>query len=635
MWAKRFCILTGLAFFALLGFLALDAFKPFVYVQLQNLYRDFVSRNGRKTPPNPNLVFLAIDAASVNLDEIDIRDVFGLTDDTSDDARTLRLMTKRFPWSREVYALALQKLVRAGAKVVAFDLTFPSLTDDDSVFRLALDRYADRVVVGSNFVDQSLTRPTETLIAQNSPTDSRVGFTNFWSDADDVVRRARYHTTFEKVRETWTRPDSERFTSLVGAALIKAGFGDHVPPDADDHVLRFTAPPRQGFPARSLFEIFVPAFWKQNYQSGGFFRDKIVIVGADGNWQHDDHPTPLGRMPGPELHMNAMNAAIHAEFIRELPRAMRISLTVIAGVIAIAMSLLIRSPWLRIAALVMSWFSAAGLGLFCFNHGGFYIPMVAPVGELTFTLLLGLVCDFTAERIEKTRVRRALERYVSRDVVREIVDRPSGYAESLGGVVKPVAILFSDIRAYSAVTAQSPPGALVAQLNEYFTAMVECVFEFGGTIDKFIGDAIMAVWGSLHSTGSRQDAIAAVNAALAMQKRLADLNQSWRKRGWPELRVGTAINYGEVVAGNIGSPQRMEFTVIGDAVNVSWKLQELTKKVDARLIVSGNVANLVAEHFEVRSLGCLPVDKAHVSCEIFTIERPISVFDADTAALAG
>src|SRR5207237_9942711 len=107
--------------------------------------------------------------------------------------------------------------------------------------------------------------------------------------------------------------------------------------------------------------------------------------------------------------------------------------------------------------------------------------------------------------------------------------------------------------------------------------MVDCVFQFGGTVDKFIGDAVMAVWGSLASKGPREDAIAAVNAALAMQKRLSRLNRDWRSRGWPALEVGMAINCGDVVVGNIGSPKRMEFTVIGCAVNVTWKLPVLTK----------------------------------------------------------
>lgn len=633
MTVKRVFLISALALAIFVAVSLLDLNRPISYVRLNNLCRDTITRSGKTTPANPNLVFLAIDAASVSLDESDIDEMFGLTGDKSADSQALRLMSKRFPWSRQVYALILEKLVKAGAKVVAFDLNFPGPTDEDAVFQAALDRYADHVIIGSNFVDGSLIRPTDTLVPQTTPSDSRVGFTNFWADDDDVVRQARYRVTFAQVRGVEARPDSERFLSLAAGSLIKAGFAKDVPSDPENHTLRFTAGPRVGFPPHSLFEIFVPSFWEQNYQNGEFFRDKIVLVGADGNWQHDEHPTPFGNMPGSELHLNAMNAAIHHEFLSELTPVSTISLTALAGIISVFASLLIRSPWSRFVFLFLFCLGAVGASLFSFNHFSLYLPVLGPINQAGATMLFGLVCDFTTERFEKTRVRRALERYVSRDVVREMVDRRHLYADSLGGVTKPVAILFSDIRSYSAVTAQSSPQTLVAQLNEYFTAMVECVFQFGGTLDKFIGDAVMAVWGSLRSQSPREDAVAAVNAALAMQEKIVELNRRWRERGWPELRVGTAVNCGEVVVGNIGSPQRMEFTVIGDAVNISWKLQELTKKVSSKLLVSRSVATLVAEHFELQSLGEVSIDKSHLPCEIFTIERPISVFDASAPAV--
>jgi len=169
--------------------------------------------------------------------------------------------------------------------------------------------------------------------------------------------------------------------------------------------------------------------------------------------------------------------------------------------------------------------------------------------QLNLTILLGLAADFALERVDKRRVRQALERYVSRDVVREMLDRPKVYEQALGGVTKRVTILFSDIRGYSKVSAQSDPHVLVEQLNEYLIAMVECVFRFGGTLDKFMGDAVMAVWGNVRSAGAAQDAVAAVRAALAMREELTRLNTTWRAKGWPEFRIGIALNHGAVVAG--------------------------------------------------------------------------------------
>jgi adenylate cyclase len=627
---KRALILGGVAVVCFAALSLLELYQPFPYMRVRNLYQDALTRAGATTPRNPAFVFLAIDSDSVGLEEnADIKQLYGLTDSDSEEERALRLMSKVWPWPREIYAMVLDRLIRAGAKVVIFDLTFPTSTDGDEPFRLALDRYQDQVVIGSNFVSArshgfgttvpSHVRPAETLLPQNTPMDGRVAYTNFWPDDDDVVRRAQYRVTLEQLQGKKPRPDSEYFLSLAARGLSKAGFGGAIPAGEENYLFRFTAPAHEGFAPHSIFEIFVPDYWKQNYGSGEFFRGKIVLIGSEGDWQHDEHQTPFGSMPGPEIHLNAINAALHGEFILEFSPAASLALIALAGLIAIALSLPIRSPWLRLLVLGLINGGGAGLALWAFNHKSVFLPLVAPGVELNFTVLLGLISDVTRERLEKNRVRRTLEKYVSKNVVRELLDQPKLYAQSLGGVIKPATILFSDIRGYSSVTARSDPQALVAQLNEYLTVMVECVFRFGGTLDKFIGDAVMAVWGNTRSDGVRNDAANAVRAALAMREELARLNESWAARGLPLLRIGVAINHGEVVVGNIGSPQRMEFTVIGDAVNVSWKLQELTKDLGTELVVGENVMALVIEEFELRSLGKATVKGLSQPLEIFEV----------------
>ncbi len=621
------------------GVLALaDRARPFFLLHLRNLARDAIAQAGRTTPANPDLVFLAIDSDSVSLDATtDVKELYGLTATDSEEERTLKLMSKAWPWPREVYALILQRLVDAGAKVVAFDLTFPTSTPNDAPFRLALDRYKDHVVVASNFTSAtqrglsttgaSITRPPDSLIPATRPSDDRVAFSNFWPDEDDVVRRAQYRVTFEQVQGNLPEPDSERFLSFGAQVLVKAGRADAVPAGLDDHLFRFTAPSRVGFAPRSVFEIFVPDYWKQNYRSGEFFRGKIVVIGAEGNWQHDEHPTPFGSMPGPELHLNAINAALHHEFIAELPSGVILLVAFAAGALAVLLSVTIRSPWLRLLTLVVTDGAWAWIALLVYNHGSTFLPVAAPGLQFNLTLLFGLAADFTLERIEKGRVRQTLERYVSRDVVREMLDNPKLFEQALGGVTKRVTILFSDIRGYSKVSAASDPHILVQQLNEYLTAMVECVFRHGGTLDKFMGDAVMAVWGNVQSSGPGNDAVAAVRAALAMRTELVRLNEKWRAQGLPEFTIGIALNHGPVISGNIGSPQRMEFTVIGDPVNVTWKMQELTKKVTAELVVSKTVEALIVEHFELRSLGKHQLHHLPGEWEVFAISEPIAATD--------
>jgi len=632
---RRLFLFGGIAAGFFVALVLVDHFQPLLLLRLRYSEWDAITRAGRTTPLNPNLVFLALDSDSVTLDATtDVKELYGLTEKDSVEARALKLMSQSWPWPREVYALVLQRLVDAGARVVAFDLTFPTATAGDPPFRIALDRYKSQAVIGSNFISAasrgfstqgaSLTRPSDSLVPTTTPTDDRVAYSNFWPDEDDVVRHVQYRITFEQVQGDSPEPNSERFLSFAARALIKAGRAGVIPDGLEQRLFRFTAPPRQGFPPRSLFEIFVPDYWKHNYDSGDFFRGKIVVIGAEGNWQHDEHPTPFGSMPGPELHLNAINAALHGEFISETPSFAITLVTVAAGILAVFFSLFIRSPWLRLLSLVAVDGGWAGIALYAFNHAAIFLPAAVPGLQLHASVLLGLAADFALERIEKGRVRQTLERYVSRDVVREMLDRPKLYEQSLGGVTKRVTILFSDIRGYSKVSAKSEPHALVSQLNEYLTAMVECVFRFGGTLDKFMGDAVMAVWGNVHTDGASNDAVAAVRAALAMRMELARLNTKWRGQGLPEFQIGIALNHGPVVAGNVGSPQRMEFTVIGDAVNVTWKMQELTKNLSAELVVSKSVRSLIVEHFELRPLGKHALHSLSGEWEIFGISQPIS-----------
>ncbi|MGH7939342.1 MAG: CHASE2 domain-containing protein, partial [Bryobacteraceae bacterium] len=398
---KRLFLLSGIAGLSFVVLFLVDREESVLLPRLRNLARDALAQAGRTTPANPDLVFLAIDSDSVSLDATtDVQELYGLSGHNSREAHALQLMSKAWPWPREVYALVLQRLVDAGAKVVAFDLTFPTSTPDDPPFRLALDRYRAHAIVASNFtspashglstIEASITRPPDSLIPDTKPTDDRVAYSNFWPDEDDVVRHVQYRITFEQVEGDPPTPDSERYLSFAAEALRKSGRANAIPAGLDEQLFRYTAPPRVGFPPHSLFEIFVPDYWKHNYQSGAFFRGKTVVVGAEGNWQHDEHPTPFGSMPGSELHLNAINAALHHEFISELsPRAI-ILITIGAGILAVLLSLAISSPWLRFLALVAADAGWAWIALYTFNHASVYLPIAAPALQFNLSLLLGL-----------------------------------------------------------------------------------------------------------------------------------------------------------------------------------------------------------------------------------------------------
>jgi adenylate cyclase len=197
------------------------------------------------------------------------------------------------------------------------------------------------------------------------------------------------------------------------------------------------------------------------------------------------------------------------------------------------------------------------------------------------------------DRLEEQRLRRTLERYVSPAVAKEILSQPEDFTSLGVGQQIQAAVLFSDIRGFSRLSYQLGAEQTVQLLNTYFNDMVTAILAERGTIDKFIGDAIMAEFGAPTSQGAKQDTLSAVRAALGMRVALADLRQRLQAEGLPPLFNGIGISYGSLVVGNVGSPQRLEYTAIGDTVNVASRIESLTKKVGTDLLITRPLHDLV------------------------------------------
>ena len=193
------------------------------------------------------------------------------------------------------------------------------------------------------------------------------------------------------------------------------------------------------------------------------------------------------------------------------------------------------------------------------------------------------------ERLEKLRLRRDFRRFVSRDVADAMIAQQDEWRETAAGVKRRVVVLFSDVRGFTERSEQTDPGDLVKQLNEYLTSMVEVIFRHGGTLDKFIGDAVMAHWGALGGGSDEDHARKALLAARDMIAVLARMNASWQAAGKAPFQIGVGLHLGEAVAGEIGSPDRTEFGVIGDTVNLASRLEGLTKTFHCEVIYSDEV----------------------------------------------
>jgi adenylate cyclase len=187
----------------------------------------------------------------------------------------------------------------------------------------------------------------------------------------------------------------------------------------------------------------------------------------------------------------------------------------------------------------------------------------------------------------------------------------------LGGQRRDMTVLFSDIRGFTSASERATPEAVVAQLNEYFSAMVEVLFRYQGTLDKFVGDMVMGLFGAPLPDARHADH--AVAAALDMTRTLDQLNERWRREGRPELNIGIGINSGEMIAGNIGSEAIMSYTVIGDAVNLGSRLESLNKEYGTRIIISDRTRSLLTVPVETRAIGDVVVKGRTQAVPIFEV----------------
>ncbi|MFN2623123.1 MAG: CHASE2 domain-containing protein [Chthoniobacterales bacterium] len=589
-------------------------FVSWVWQQEQS-FEDFLQREGRKARTHPEFVYLGIDQSTLELPPLSPEEVAS--------SRGLQLLTeRRFPWSRELWAVLLDRLFAAGARGVMFDLLTNPPNDGDPAFRAALDRYRDRVVIGMNFdfsENVQAVEPNATLIPPPAFEDDRVGFVIFFSDSlDRKVRSVRYITSDRILAGQAPYPSQQVYYAMSARMLKKIGHETDVPLDFAPHAFRFAS--NEAYAPRALYEIFDPKFWHANYGDGAFFKDKIIVVGASSQAAHDFVATPMNPdTPGPLLHIDAMVAAIDHDFLEPTSEGTDLILVGAAGLLAWSLISLVRRPLISLLALVGVTAGYLVLVRVLYDRTGLIVVAVPVLAAFLTSGLLSMLFEFVLERMEKLRTRRTLERYVSKNLVKEILDNPDSFYSSLRGVRLPATILFSDIVGFTSLTEKADPEKLVTQLNEYLSRMTTAVFENKGTLDKFIGDAVMAVWGNVTSAGVAEDAKACARAAVTMRHELLQLNQQWKERGIAPFQFGIGINHGEVLVGNIGSQEKADPTVIGDAVNLASRLEALTRTYSVDILVGERAAELIRDQFNLRSVALVQVKGKTQPVEVFTL----------------
>lgn len=582
----------------------------------EQTFQDFLQRQGRKARTHPEFVFLGIDQTTLELPPFSPEELAN--------SRALQLMSEKpFPWSREVWAILLDRLFAAGARAVMFDLVFNPPNEGDAMFRAALERHRDRVVLGANFdlsrdIPQAVV-PNPSLIPEAPLKDDRVGYIIFFSDAlDGKVRSIVYTITDRLLARLPSHASQEVYYSMSARMLGKIGRAADIPQDFRGHKFRFTE--NDAYPPVPLYEVFDDKLWHANYRDGAFFKDKIIVIGASSQVAHDFFPTPMSPLtPGPILHLQALGAAMDHEFLHQMSERTGFILVGAAAVLAWVLIALVRRPLVSLIALIAVAGAYLAFARVMYDRVGLLTIVVPVLTAFLVGGILSLGFEYVLERMEKLRTRRTLERYVSKNIVHEILENPDSFYSSLRGVRLPATILFSDIVGFTSLTEKADPEQLVTQLNEYLSRMTAAVFQNNGTLDKFIGDAVMAVWGNVTSAGVAEDAKACARAAITMRHELLQLNQGWKEKGIAPFQFGIGINHGEVLVGNIGSQEKADPTVIGDAVNLASRLEALTRTYSVDILVGERAAELIRDQFNLRSVALVQVKGKTQPVEVFTL----------------
>ncbi len=324
--------------------------------------------------------------------------------------------------------------------------------------------------------------------------------------------------------------------------------------------------------------------------------DAIVLLGASAPGLLDLRTTPLQNVfPGVEIHANLL-AGMLAQEIRHRPAYTLGAEVILLTLIFLVMSLLLATlPALWMAGLSAALAGVTVLGnLYAWSFGHWVLPLATPLALIVLLFVLHSAYGYFVEARGKRAIKHLFGQYVPPELVDEMsrADHPDAFA--LEGESRDMTVLFSDVRDFTALSETMSAHELTQLMNAYLTPMTAAIHRHRGTIDKYIGDAIMAFWGAPMTDADH--ATHAVDAALEMQRRLQQLNQAFTARGWPALRIGAGINSGEMNVGNMGSAFRMAYTVMGDAVNLGSRLEALTRHYEHDILVSENTVNAAPQH---------------------------------------
>jgi len=348
------------------------------------------------------------------------------------------------------------------------------------------------------------------------------------------------------------------------------------------------------------------------------FKNKIVFIGTTAGGLHELFQTPFGeqgKMAGIQIHASVVDGILNNSFMRRGTLSSSVLLVVISTLLVSLIGVL-GGFWWSLLATAMVGFGDITIVAVAFQTG-VWLPIVPTTLAILFSQFSCVAYKYFVEDRAKREVRSLFSKYVSPAVVNALIADPA--KARLGGERREMTVLFADIRGFTTMSEAARAEEVLLQLNEFFTQMVELLFKHHGTLDKFVGDMIMALFNAPLDDPDHADH--AVKMGLAMLEELDQLNQRWCAQGKPKLDIGVGINTGEMIVGNVGSEKTLSYTVIGDNVNLGARLESLNKEYNSHIIISEFTLAKLKGQYHTRSLGSVKVKGKARAIDIYEVCR--------------
>ena len=524
-----------------------------------------------------------------------------------------------YPLRRVDLAAIVDRLATLGAKVIGVDmlLDFKSAYGEDESLEDAFARAGNVLLVSRGQIEDGEYTGLQTAIPRFDDVTVN-GYSNISANSaiSERIFRLRIHESIFNLYDAW--PFSIKAVSMfldedVSIESDRLLIGENISVQLDQfHDLYIDYPllPGRGNFTADLHDViglpaneFLFVEDEEELEDLAYFvNDKIVLVGEVSEVAHDEFETPVGNVFGVEIIANTISTVLRNGPLIPAPAWIEMLVAAIMLVIFLGSGLIqnpLKRNLLSIGATLLFIVAASWV----YVVAGVIVSMSYVVLAAFLSIILINLRFYLAEMSQKTMIRDMFSQYLSPDVVEDLVEDPSKV--QLGGEEREMTAFFSDVAGFSSIAEDLSPTELVHLLNDYLTEMCNIILSYRGTIDKFEGDAIIAFWGApavVHDHARR-----ACLASIDMDKRLVELREQWKANSLPALKVRMGLNSGLMVVGNMGSEQRLDYTMMGDSVNLAARLEGANKAYRSNMMISEYTYAACSDEVDVRELDLLRV----------------------------